>query len=90
MTQPYWIAGSATASQRTNQFMVLIEAAEEAAALAGCIQALSPDWSTVEIDSIRIVDPSLTYKADDTLREAIETAQEKGFFLFLCDQAVSN
>lgn len=90
MTQLYWIAGTATAAQRTNRFMVLIETDEEAAALAGCIQALSPDWSTVEVDSIRIIDPSLAYQADDTLRDAIETAQEQGFFLFLCDQAVSN
>ena len=90
MTRLYWIAGAATAAQRTNQFMMLIEADEEGAAVTGCVQALTPDWSTVEIDSIRIIDPSRAYEADDMLREAIRIAQDQGFFLFLCGQSVSN
>jgi hypothetical protein len=90
MNELYWITGTVTAAQRTNQFMILIKADGETEAVGGSIKALSPEWSTVEIGSIRIIDPSLSYRAEETLREAIEIAQDQGFFLFLCDQPVSS
>jgi predicted peroxiredoxin len=90
MKRLYWIMGNATAAQRTSAFMMLIEAEDEGAAVTGCIKALGGEWASAEIDQIREIDPALSYQADETLREAIGIAQEQGFFLFLCDQSISN
>jgi hypothetical protein len=90
MKRLYWIMGTATARKTTNAFMMLIEAGDESGAIAGCIGAMGRDWVSTEIDSIRQIDPSRAYQADATLREAIATAEEKGFFLILCEQPVSS
>jgi hypothetical protein len=86
----YWITGKAAAAQRTSMFMMLIGAEGQAEAVAGCAKALTPDWISVEIDQIRVIDTGRSYEADDMLREAIAVAEDKGFFLFLCDQPLSS
>ncbi len=90
MKRLYWIVGSATAAQRTNAFMLLLEAGDQAEAVSGCIKALGGNWTSAEVDSIREIDPARSYEGDAMLRTAIETAQEHGFFLFVCDQPLSN
>jgi hypothetical protein len=90
MARIYWISGSATAAQQTNSFIALVHTDSEIEAIAQCADALGKDWAAFEIEAIRTIDPALLSHSAPVSREAIERAQDEGFFLLICDQPISN